>query len=851
MGHGVPPEGELGCGERQEAVEEMEHRFRNLFAQAATAVYAVDFRTRRLVSVNDYMCEMLGYSREELLAEDPFHFLDEDSGLRFQERIAQWLRGEKPNQNVEYRVRARDGREYWALLDISFTTDEQGRPAGALVIAHDITERKRLEDELRQERELLQAIYDTIPVMLTIYDPKIQQVSVNKHVERVTGWTKADLARTHIMELAYPDAEYRAAVVEYMQSLQPGFRDLLVMAKDGRFLETSWANVALRDGRQVGIGLDVSERKRDERRRARHTAVMEGISRILAQVVVAETEEALATACLAVALEVTGSTFGLVGEVGPDGFLYDTAMSEMAWEDRRVADVAGARRPPGRFALRGLYGIPFLLGQSFFTNDPDSHPEGVDLPAGHPRLTSFLAVPLAHNGHTVGLIAVGNREGGYGPEQQEDLEALAPTVMQALEKKRAEQALVRRTHELEVLNRTNQRLAASLEMDDVLDVTLDELTRLFQGTAGAVWLLEGVLPGSDMPGGTGTLGAKGGALVCRRVRETVPLSVPHLRQRAVEGPAGWVAEHGRSLALSEVGTSPSPGGLYPALLDPYLGITVRAVLSVPLKVKSTVAGVLQVLDARPRTFEERDQSLAESIAAAAGSAVERAQLYEQARRDAEVHQTLLREVNHRVKNNLSAILGLIHAEGHRVKQGDMLDQDQALDDLANRVRSLATVHAILSAGGWKPLEVGELARQIIAAAALPGEDGEQLMSLDLSATSVQVGPEQAHHLALVLSELATNSLKYGRSLEGLRVRLEVGLEGGDICLVYRDGGPGYPSAVLAGGDRSVGLWLVDAIVRTSLRGRVTMANDGGAVTTVCFPADPGGGVGGEGHDSRV
>ena len=102
-----------------------------------------------------------------------------------------------------------------------------------------------------------------------------------------------------------------------------------------------------------------------------------------------------------------------------------------------------------------------------------------------------------------------------------------------------------------------------------------------------------------------------------------------------------------------------------------------------------------------------------------------------------------------------------------------------------------------------------------------------------------VDPEQAHHLALVLGELTTNSLKYGRGEDGLQVGLQFSLEDGQVCLVYRDGGAGYPPAVLAGRDRSVGLWLIDSIVRTSLRGHWNMANDGGAVTRVCFPANPG------------
>lgn len=339
----------------QDELQEFAHKYRDFITHAPTPIFEIDFRTRRFVSVNDAMCQMLGYTRDELLSMDSADILVDESRERFQERVGQWMTRQPPDQNVEYRVGAQDGREFCVLLHISHTTDPGGRPAGALVIAHDITEHKRLEDELRRERELLQAIYDTIPIMLTIYDPNIREIAINKHFERVTGWTRQDTDATHIMDLVYPDAEYRASVAEYMQSLEPGFRDILMAAKDGTTIESSWANVALRDGRQVGIGLDVSELKREERRRTRYTAVLEGINRILEQVVTAETDQAVADTCLAAALQVTGSKLGFVANAAPDGQLRDVAMGDV------VSEASGAGRPPAEPAFHGMCGyVPGL-----------------------------------------------------------------------------------------------------------------------------------------------------------------------------------------------------------------------------------------------------------------------------------------------------------------------------------------------------------------------------------------------------------------------------------------------------------------------------------------------------------
>ena len=153
----------------------------------------------------------------------------------------------------------------------------------------------------------------------------------------------------------------------------------------------------------------------------------------------AETEEELGNTCLSVAMEITGSQLGFVGEVGADGLMHDIAISYMRWDQCKMYDRTGRRLPLENSVLRGIYGSVVDSGKGFFTNDPASHPDSIGLPQDNPPLTSFLGVPLIENGKTVGVLAVANREGGYSCEQQEGLEAVASAVVQVLQRKREEQ----------------------------------------------------------------------------------------------------------------------------------------------------------------------------------------------------------------------------------------------------------------------------------------------------------------------------------------------------------------------------------------------------------------------------
>ncbi len=140
----------------EERLKESERKYRELVQHAPAAIYEMDFRSRRFTSVNDGMCQLTGYSREELLQMDPFEIMDEASKLVFLKRTSQWLAGEQPVDTVEYKVRAKDGRDLYALLNTTFITDINGKPLSATVVAHDITVRRHAEVLLQKANAILQ-----------------------------------------------------------------------------------------------------------------------------------------------------------------------------------------------------------------------------------------------------------------------------------------------------------------------------------------------------------------------------------------------------------------------------------------------------------------------------------------------------------------------------------------------------------------------------------------------------------------------------------------------------------------------------------------------------------------------
>jgi two-component sensor histidine kinase len=153
---------------------------------------------------------------------------------------------------------------------------------------------------------------------------------------------------------------------------------------------------------------------------------------------------------------------------------------------------------------------------------------------------------------------------------------------------------------------------------------------------------------------------------------------------------------------------------------------------------------------------------------------------------------------------------------------------------------MAVVHTMLSTARWSPLSLSELVTQVVEAA-LHGALTRPVIRVTVDApVDAWVVPEQATAVALILNELATNSLKHalGNRAEArveVHVHVEDLVQGRPLIrLEYRDDGPGWPEAVLRGQIDTLGLSLIQATVRSPLRGGLTLSNRAGAVAELAF-----------------
>ena len=182
-----------------------EQRYRHLYENAPVGMYEIDFVSGRCVSVNKFVLEYTGYTREEFLAMDPVEFLTEVSRDHYFERYEKIQRGEEVPASVEFQIKIKDGRTLWALFEIQYIR-KQGRIRGASVVFYNVDERKRALKALAESEQRFRQLVETMNEGLIILDSEGRLTYVNQHLEEISGFNAEELVGRKIQEFLSPEA---------------------------------------------------------------------------------------------------------------------------------------------------------------------------------------------------------------------------------------------------------------------------------------------------------------------------------------------------------------------------------------------------------------------------------------------------------------------------------------------------------------------------------------------------------------------------------------------------------------------------------------------------------------------
>ncbi len=198
-----------------------------------------------------------------------------------------------------------------------------------------------------------------------------------------------------------------------------------------------------------------------------------------------------------------------------------------------------------------------------------------------------------------------------------------------------------------------------------------------------------------------------------------------------------------------------------------------------------------------------------------------------------VKDATIREVHHRVKNNLQTIASLLRIQARR---SDSPEASRSLREAVERISSMAVVHEQLTGSDDERVEFADSARTIVemVRTGLAGADSN--VSAQVEGSTGEVPAQVATSLALVTAELVHNAIEHGIGAGGTgTVSVTLRRLAGEIKLVVRDDGKGLPEAFDPDASANLGLAIVKTVVEDDLRGSLTFSGGRGTTVTIRVP----------------
>jgi len=398
----------------------------------------------------------------------------------------------------------------------------------------------------------------------------------------------------------------------------------------------------------------------EERLAALHQASLELVRNLSLETVL---QRIVTLAC-----EQANAEYGLLRVVDEQGNLEKFVQVGMSAEE-----VARMPHPP-----RGLGLIGALHEERRSIRIPDIHadPRSVGAPEGHPFMRSFLGVPIIQGGRLLGQLYLANKKNWheFTENDQRVIEMLAAYAASAITNARLyegilqrDQELVQRNEDLALTNDIAATLASSLDLEQILEHTLERVMGYLGVEAGEIWLRDE----EDSPYLRMAL-HRGEAAEAFWTRDTFRLG---------EGFIGLAAQQNEVLVSSDL--AHDMRYLRTAVVEAGF----RSMAGVPLVAQQgRVVGVLGLVARGERTFEQRELDLLRSIGVWAGTAIENAWLHRRAR------QVAVLEERERIGMDLhDGIIQSIYAVGLVLDYARLSlheDPQQALEKINQAINGL-------------------------------------------------------------------------------------------------------------------------------------------------------------------
>ncbi|HMI85077.1 MAG TPA: GAF domain-containing protein [Polyangiaceae bacterium] len=613
---------------KEEALRSSEEQLRDFVENATVGLHRVS-ADGTILWANRAELDLLGYTETEYVGRSIAEFHADKAAI--EDILTRLGRGEALH-GYAARLRAKDGSIRHVLIS-SNVYSQEGKFVHTRCFTRDITERRKVEEDLRRSQRQLEIITDALPVLVSYVGADRRYHFVSAAYERWFGRAKADVVGKRVEEVLGADA-YQA-VSAYVESALSGdivrFESVIPFPQGGtRFIEATYIPQLAEDGQVAGyvsLVADITERKSLERFRLAAIDRAERLLKITGAIADAVTDSQVFEALVdhvASAVDASSVALWLVNEDGRTAKL----VRSFGYSD-------AAKQQFEAVPLDATPGIPAL--DSIRLREPIWITSQPELLSRYPHLRAAVTagrayriscLPLVAHGRVLGALGLTIEQSREAPDDERDfLLLVARYAGQAIERLRLFEAERRSRAEADaaalrmgVLNRGSRAFVeTNLDLPSRLEGVVTELGTSLSSCVGIALL------GPD--GRLHTSAAYHPDPEAKELLKSLGQAHP---LRMGEGVTGTVAQTGKSVIIptiepEEINARAAPS--YRAFLDRFPSY---AMICAPLRAAGQIIGTVTATRRhKGETYTTEDLRLFEELAERAAAAIESSRLYQE------------------------------------------------------------------------------------------------------------------------------------------------------------------------------------------------------------------------------
>ncbi|MBP2046076.1 PAS domain S-box-containing protein [Methanobacterium aggregans] len=760
--------------ESMNALSESEEKFRSLVESASDAIILIN-KEGNITLWNESASNMFGFSENEIIGSPIERIIPEDYSKFHEGSLSYPINCEVEGKTFEGLGIKKNGETF--SIDVSHTSWlMKGEPVFCTII-RDVSRRKKAENELIGSQKKYKTIFENTGTAMCIVEKDGTISLTNTEFTKTMGYSADYLEGANLKK--FTKTNFRK-IMDYqrLKSLNPDTAPVkyeLNFFDSKKTLKTAMLNIAGIPGTDKTLIslLDITELKKSEQKIVNQNKILNGFNKIFKCALSSKNQEELAKICLNTCEEITESKLGFIQLLNKRGNLDFVALSDPAWE------VSKFLKNDKEFLmkdlkLQGIYARPVVEEKSIIVKDPSSHPNSIGLPKGHFPLECFLGVPLKRGNKIIGVIGLANKKEDYGHDDVETVEKLSNAIAEVLTLKHAEEKLIK---------------------------SQEKFRQMAENVEEGVWI-------SDV-------GSKNTMYVNPAYEKIFGLS----KESIHKNPGSWmdILHHDDVERVSKHAYRIFHKHEFEQKRIEYRIIrsdgSIRWIQSQISPIKNENGEIIRFVGV---TDDVTERVLAE----------------EKIQKSLEEKELLLKEIHHRVKNNMQIVSSLLNL------QSRYIDDEEAyavFKESQNRVKSMALVHEKLyRSTDLASVNFGEYVRSLSKELLISYGSRSNNVAIKTDLDDVFLNADTAIPCGLIVTEIISNSIKYAFDGEGGEICVGLHRYNGGFEILIGDNGVGIPEDMDLENTETLGLLLINSLT-SQIDGEVELLRKGGTSFRIKIP----------------